>query len=70
MPSAIATRTFAESIARLSYTDVATSAVKSPRIVAGSKPRPRAVAVAVSDVFGSFAITTFALNSRATAARL
>ena len=52
-PFAIAARTYAESIATVSMVDVARFAPNAARIVAGSKPRPRANAVAVSDVAGA-----------------
>jgi len=69
MPLAVDTRTSAESIATVSMVDVARFAPNAACILAGSIPRPRANAVAVSDVDGAFATTLFALKTRIRALR-
>ena len=69
MPAAIAARTCAESIATVSIVDVARLAPRTARIVAGSNPRPRANAVAVSNVAGARELTLRALNTRICAVR-
>ena len=55
-PLATLARSEIESTAMLSQRDVARSAAKVARIVAGSVPRPFAIASAESDVIGPFVV--------------
>ena len=64
MPPSTATRMFAESTERLSTAECCTLAENAACIVLGSKPRPFARAVAVSDVTGPRETTLRRLNSR------